>query len=613
MDPSHLEDDEFRIEFEVRGLSMSRLDDFYSTLKDEKAGLLPMPSEIHKSVKTITGEVAEISWKLHSMDLTSAARSGNPSLLAKCMSRLYHLQGRISRVLSRVGHNEKIEQVRSDVECSLKKVTELMSKPSGSKAVGDGKRLVKDSFENEAKELLEILHEDNKSRSLPSLPSTVEEDPTMITGNNVYRNQDRRPENRIFTPSQRNRGLSSLPATAVETIEIPHALNTHVPATVSTNPQEAFASRPFRSFSDQLPHPVVQGHPTGTAAQGWTMGKWPLRFSGGPNDLPVEEFIFRAETLARLANLTEQALTLGLHQLLSGSAASWYWVYIRNEPNASWLQVKRSLIEAFQSMVSDVAIRRKMMDRLQRPSERFIEFCTAIQELEVRLSNRMADFELLEVLQRNMLSHLQDRLLFVQVHSVRELQQSVRQIEELLQRQAEVHQIRRSTQAVHEMFLPSHNPSSTKPRNDSLVFTERNSELPQPSERNQQCSSNSIPVSSNPFAGPSNISFQNGSSEIVENDDQSHFVSELEDRNQFAICWNCDEMGHTFMDCSAPRLIFCFGCGTKNCVRPQCPKCNMRSLQGNGRRNVRQPGMQQVGQVPGDQTFRKPSSQFRQH
>lgn len=59
-------------------------------------------------------------------------------------------------------------------------------------------------------------------------------------------------------------------------------------------------------------------------SQTWVMGKWPLRFGGRPNDLPVDEFIFRTETLARQANLSQPSLALGLHQILNGSSASWY-------------------------------------------------------------------------------------------------------------------------------------------------------------------------------------------------------------------------------------------------------------------------------------------------
>lgn len=155
------------------------------------------------------------------------------------------------------------------------------------------------------------------------------------------------------------------------------------------------------------------------------MAKWPLRFTASSRDLPIDEFVFRVETLARLANLSSEALTLGLPQLLTGSAASWYWVFIRNEPYATWDRVKEALIAAFQSNVSDEAIRRLIRDRLQMPNERFMDFCIAVQVMEVRLTVRMSGPELLGVLRRNMLPHMQDRLLFVTVDSVTQLQQRV--------------------------------------------------------------------------------------------------------------------------------------------------------------------------------------------
>lgn len=104
-------------------------------------------------------------------------------------------------------------------------------------------------------------------------------------------------------------------------------------------------------------------------------------------------------------------MTLGLHQLLTGPAATWYWVFIKNEPNSTWNVTRRALALAFRSAVSDAAIWRMIMDRVQRPRERFTEFLLAIQELEVRLGNRMSEFELVETLKRNMLPHIQDRLL----------------------------------------------------------------------------------------------------------------------------------------------------------------------------------------------------------
>lgn len=320
-------------------------------------------------------------------------------------------------------------------------------------------------------------------------------------------------------------------------------------------------------------------HLTNTS-QGWTMSKWPLRFGGRPKDLPVEEFIFRTETLARLSGLPQTALALGLHQLLTDSASSWYWIFIRNHPNATWIQTREAITRAFQSNVSDAAIRRLIMDRVQRPGERFMEFNLAIQELEVRLTIPMTEQELMETLRRNMLPHIQDRLLFVPIQSIDDLQGRVQQVEELAQQQLEVQQFRRLPPRVHEISAP---PPIIEDRPVASSYNRAFLAPPPPLARPD--------IRSNPFAQQ----MANIDPDCPPNE-QTDFVCAMgavQDRNQYTVCWNCDELGHTFMDCAAQRIIFCYGCGTKNVIRPQCPKCSLRAIQGNGHGSGRQNGNMQ--------------------
>lgn len=80
-----------------------------------------------------------------------------------------------------------------------------------------------------------------------------------------------------------------------------------------------------------------------------------------------------------------------------------------------------------------------------------MEFCLALQELAVRLTNRMNEIELVDVLQRNMLPSYQDRLLFMPIANLYELKRRCQQIEEMWRQQAEVQQIRRAQPKVHEL------------------------------------------------------------------------------------------------------------------------------------------------------------------
>lgn len=77
--------------------------------------------------------------------------------------------------------------------------------------------------------------------------------------------------------------------------------------------------------------------------------------------------------------------------------------------------------------------------------------------------------------------------------------------------------------------------------------------------------------------------------------------------NNIPICWNCRDIGHSFMQCDkAQRGVFCFSCGMSGVMKINCPKCS-----GNARRDVkmagttRSPGLP----VPSNYQYRPQSTQ----
>lgn len=310
----------------------------------------------------------------------------------------------------------------------------------------------------------------------------------------------------------------------------------------------------------------------------------------------MEEFIFRVETLARVGNVSEAALAYGLHQILSDAAASWFWVYIRGHPDATWAQVKAELIFAFRSGASDAAIMRQIHDRLQRQGERFMEFCLAIQELASRLRRPMAAADLLDVVRRNMAPAYQDRLLFRPVDTLHELQELCQRVEEMWRSQNEVHQSRRPQPRVSEISAidgrlgsswmshwPNQPPSSPWWPADAIHSSQPPPEASFPPygfQSHQSCT----PQQPNYFATDPSVA------NAAAADEQYDWVCAMDatsKRGEYSVCWNCDDLGHTFMDCTVARKVFCFGCGAKNVFRPRCPKCSVARVQGNGMRNGR--------------------------
>lgn len=54
-----------------------------------------------------------------------------------------------------------------------------------------------------------------------------------------------------------------------------------------------------------------------------------------------------------------------------------------------------------------------------------------------------------------------------------------------------------------------------------------------------------------------------------------------EDRRNAVVCWNCQQVGHVFMDCpSMQRSLFCYKCGLTGVITPRCPKCQENRMRG---------------------------------
>lgn len=264
-----------------------------------------------------------------------------------------------------------------------------------------------------------------------------------------------------------------------------------------------------------------------------SIDKWKIKFDGNPQLMHVSEFIFRVETLAQSSNVSLRSLARNIHYLLSGNAANWYWVYLRTNPNANWEALKIEMMEEYTLEESDAEIRKQVESRKQLVREPFNAYCLAIRSLLVRLKRPVDEAETVDILRRNMSYDLREALLYQDTPSVRILSALCRKSEKLWQQRDE----RNRGRGVHEV-------QGNVPDNELVPYREA--------------------AEVNPL----------------------HV-----DAAEFIVCWNCKEMGHPFMDCTAPRTVFCYGCGTAEVYKPQCAKCNH---QGNAQRNIPVPGQRYI-------------------
>lgn len=592
MDPQYLEEDELLIEFDIRNIKQTdsdAIEQLRKCLTDEIIGTRPMPTKMHTSFTTVSSETAALDSKLSTIYIKSA----DPEKISAGQTRMLHLLGRIVRLEPNSGGHAQVIRLKQRINDSLNSFEQWIA------SVGT-------TAEQQREDITppQAQPTNNPEQDLWSSPGDLTENPehpsslgaaslalqalslSQPTTSDYFPNGSSRPN--PLTASYHTSRAAPIFVDSLHGVEPRVSFAPPQPPPLRPiNPTSFNAAnagfRPQGYYCPPVPQPAPAPyvHDNRPPGQGLPIDKWAIRFSGTQSDLPVDEFLFRVEALAAIGNIPLDTLPLGIHQLLVGPAASCYWVFLRNSRNATWDQMKEVLSRAFPANLSDDAIRRLISDRLQRPGECFTIYMLAIQSLEVRLTIRMTQPELLETLRRNMLPHIQDRLLFVQLHSVRDLQQRVHQVESLAQRQSEVQQVRKSMARIHEITagsLPSSetgvNPFHPPLDNVNLGYLDGGAlEAPiQPA----------VPLNYASMYQPGWV----------------NAMGNPTDRNQFVICWNCDEMGHTFVDCLAGRNIFCYGCGAKNYVRPQCPKCSPRMLQGNGWRGARPPAPPQICPAP---------------
>lgn len=186
----------------------------------------------------------------------------------------------------------------------------------------------------------------------------------------------------------------------------------------------------------------------------------------------------------------------------------------------------------------------KIRSRKQRPGESFAKFSVAISLLASRLRNPLSEPERLEHLRANMSVGLKNALLFHPTRSVHELQELAKRFEKLASLQSD-----RAPQLSRRISEIDSNPYIDQYSQDRF---------PVPTTDTNLAEQYTIEAVSKPSAP-------------------------IPNRVDFLICWNCDDMGHTYADCVvSTRNVFCYGCGAKNTYKPSCAKCTPGNLRKDG-------------------------------
>lgn len=555
MDPNCLRADELNFELALRNIAINgpdRLQQLQFVLNAEALGQCESPLDTHRITRqTVTQEVRECDTKLAeiSADYEEALGAANDPLLESIQSRLIHLAGRAKRLRAYAPDHAAVKRIAGRID-------ELVdTSKAGRLSLGAGESMhepdmIAEGFGDMDQGAVGGVRQRTPKNKQTTPPSVQH---ASVPSSNIRHNM----------PGVEDRfslGLGEMPSAYEDLRNVPHH---RLPSFNQFGLVEPAVANPTR-VRQPVQRPVPPVYNQRVEAQGvqggFRIAKWPLRFSGVTNELTIDEFLFRAERLARLDGVSPAALAIGVGVLLTDRAAQWYWTYQRKDEGASWEELKAALVRRYRPQrENDHDIRAKIEARKQRSGEHFGDFCQDVEALAVRLLRRMPEDEIVETLRRNMTMPLRKALWRTPTASIDMLMQVCDEFESLCEEED------RQTRAIQ--------------RRQGRV-----SEIEAGDIEDEWAQSRDVEVE---VGGERYVdALQQGMS-----------------RGDTAICWNCKDIGHLFSQCKKPLLgRFCFSCGMSNVIKAECPKCA-----GNGRRDVRMVAARSMSQAQ-PQILKRPTS-----
>lgn len=568
MDPSHLKSDELLYEYNLRQIDSNQpqsLNRLAEILNAENNGERDQIYQDEKRITrmTVTREIKECEAKFGEImkDLNAAIQMADDGLSEQGQTRLVHIGLRVARLRAFAPDHAAVVRLCDRIQ-----------------SVGKQIQIARDSLgagEQGAEAMPPRQADDGDTERSPRYVGGVRPKTRRDTGDNevisprtsppnqAQPNQDRwlpNPMAREF-PRPSADGVAGQQGNLQQLPTKPMGSMMSLFDDLLREPQQKLAPTVNNFFQDpavlrSLPHsrpqPNVQHHQqspqystfaqqaNGGMAGGHRIHQWPLRFEGGTQGLDADDFVFRVERQAQLNGVSTQALVIGIGNLLTGRANQWYWTYQRRYPQATWEEFKAAFIGRYAPHKdTDFEMMAKIEKRRQRFGESFNNFCQDIEAFAVRLRRPLPEDELVAVLRRNMAIYLRKALWREEVESVDRLLQACSEYEQLCQEEEQV-AIAKRPMRVHE--LKNEPPPAQVPYHELYATHETTEE-------------------------PTNA-----------------YISALgadANKDNLTICWNCKEMGHSFVQCGLPQQrAFCFSCGLSGVIKAQCPRCSENSRRG---------------------------------
>ena len=123
------------------------------------------------------------------------------------------------------------------------------------------------------------------------------------------------------------------------------------------------------------------------------------------------------------------ALCHHIHLLFTGKAIDWYWRFHRIARPVDWGSICFELRNQFRDRRTDFDSKELTRSCKQRVGEKFDNFYDAILVISVRLQNPFSEFDLVEILKKNLRPEIRKEIFLFNVKYISDLRDFVRKHE----------------------------------------------------------------------------------------------------------------------------------------------------------------------------------------
>lgn len=245
--------------------------------------------------------------------------------------------------------------------------------------------------------------------------------------------------------------------------------------------------------------------------------KWGIKFSGDEPHQSVADVIDRIEELRVARRVSKTEMFQSVVDILDGSALCWFRAM--RSSITSWDDLVVKLKLEFQPIDYMDDLWDEILHRLQGPDERVNIYIASMENLFSRLSTPVPELQRLHTIRRNLTPYLLEHLGTKDIESIDELMRVCKRLEE--------NRFRAARNANSQL-------RADKPVEPAYAYrpsvTYNHSQCPRSKETNAAV-------------------FLNLS------------------------CWNCNQKGHLFRQCTQTLKRFCRRCGYSNVTSFNCPRC----------------------------------------